>query len=186
MVIFNHQLRLLCVLSTSKKSHSLKIKNEKPRDRQTEEGTKRGKDRRDGRERGKSRGEERWWGKGKEAKVCLHISSADSDGTEDRQWVSVWKCAFESHSGKYVSHTEVSSSMPRPYLSQCSRGPIVFLEMKIVAPRDGKRYGNLAPGHIYGKNYNSERYMPLYLHCNSIHNSKDRETTSMSINRWMD
>ena len=45
---------------------------------------------------------------------------------------------------------------------------------------------NPTPGHISRQNYNSKRYIRLYVHSSTIHNSQDMEAASMSINRWMD
>ena len=44
-------------------------------------------------------------------------------------------------------------------------------------------FSNPTPGHLSGQNYNSKRYMQLYVHCSNIHNSQDMETTRMSIDR---
>ena len=40
--------------------------------------------------------------------------------------------------------------------------------------------------HLSGQNFHSKRYMHPYIHCNTIHNSQDMETTQMSINRGLD
>ena len=45
---------------------------------------------------------------------------------------------------------------------------------------------NPTPRHISGQNYNSKRYMHPYVQSSTIYNSQDMETTSMSIDRWMD
>ena len=42
---------------------------------------------------------------------------------------------------------------------------------------------NPIPGHISRENWNSKKYMHLYVHSSTIHNSQDREATQMSINR---
>ena len=36
------------------------------------------------------------------------------------------------------------------------------------------------------QNYNLKRYMHLYVHSSTIHNSQHIETTWMSIDSWMD
>ena len=43
--------------------------------------------------------------------------------------------------------------------------------------RTTMRFRNPTPGHISGQNYNSKRYMHLYVHSSTIHNSQDMETT---------
>ena len=42
------------------------------------------------------------------------------------------------------------------------------------------------PRHISGQNSNSKRYMHPNVHCSTIYNSQDMETTEMSIDRGMD
>ena len=44
-------------------------------------------------------------------------------------------------------------------------------------------YDPAIPGYISGQNYNLKRYMHPYVHCTTIHNSQDMETTQMSIDR---
>ena len=44
---------------------------------------------------------------------------------------------------------------------------------------------NLTLGHISQQNFPQKRHMHLYVHCSTIHNSQDMETTSMSTDRWM-
>ena len=41
-------------------------------------------------------------------------------------------------------------------------------------------------GHLSRQNRNLKTYMHLSIHCNTIYNSQDMETTSMSIDRGMD
>ena len=36
---------------------------------------------------------------------------------------------------------------------------------------------NPIPGHISGQNFHSKRYMYPYVHCSTIHDSQDMETT---------
>ena len=40
--------------------------------------------------------------------------------------------------------------------------------------------------HISRQNYNSERYMHLYVHSSTSHSRQNREITLMSIDGWMD
>ena len=40
--------------------------------------------------------------------------------------------------------------------------------------------------HIHRQNYNSKRYMHPRVHCRTIHNGQDNETTKTSISRCMD
>jgi len=42
------------------------------------------------------------------------------------------------------------------------------------------------PGHLSGQNFPCKRYMHLYVHCSTIHNSQDMETTQMSMtDEWI-
>ena len=41
-------------------------------------------------------------------------------------------------------------------------------------------------GHVSGVKYNSERYLDPSVHCSAVHNSQDREATSVSINRGIE
>ena len=43
--------------------------------------------------------------------------------------------------------------------------------------RTTARFSNPSPGQISGKNHTSKRYMHPYVHCNTVHNSQDMETT---------
>ena len=45
---------------------------------------------------------------------------------------------------------------------------------------------NPTPGHIFGENSNSERYMHPDVHSSTVYSSQDVEATIMSIDRWMD
>ena len=45
---------------------------------------------------------------------------------------------------------------------------------------------NPTPGHISGQNSNSKRYMHFCVHRSTIHSIQDMETTSMSIDRWIE
>ena len=36
------------------------------------------------------------------------------------------------------------------------------------------------------QNYNAKRYMQLYVHSSTIHNSQDTDTIYVSINTWLD
>ena len=45
---------------------------------------------------------------------------------------------------------------------------------------------NPTPGHISGENHNSKGYTHPSVHCSTIYNSQDMETTYMSIDRGMD
>ena len=45
---------------------------------------------------------------------------------------------------------------------------------------------NPTPGHISGKNYNSERYTYPCVHSSIIRDSQEMETTQVPINRWVD
>ena len=45
---------------------------------------------------------------------------------------------------------------------------------------------NPTPGHISGEKHKLKRYMHPSVHCSTIYNSQDKETTQMSINRAMD
>ena len=49
-----------------------------------------------------------------------------------------------------------------------------------------KKEGKKRPRHILWENHNSKRYMYPKVHCSTIHNSQDTETTYKSIDRWMD
>ena len=42
------------------------------------------------------------------------------------------------------------------------------------------------PGLISRENHNSKRYMHPNVHCSTIYNSQDMETTKKSFDRWMD
>ena len=52
--------------------------------------------------------------------------------------------------------------------------------------RTSIRPRNPTLGHISGQNSSQERHMHPHVHCNTIHNSQDMETTQMSIDRWLD
>ena len=41
------------------------------------------------------------------------------------------------------------------------------------------------PGHISRQNFHWIRYMHPYVHCSTICNSQDMETTYISVDRWM-
>ena len=45
---------------------------------------------------------------------------------------------------------------------------------------------NATPGHIPRENHNPKRYTHPTVHCSAIHNSQDKQTTSVSTDRWMD
>ena len=45
---------------------------------------------------------------------------------------------------------------------------------------------NPTPPPTSRQKHNWKRYMYLYVHSNTIHNSQDMETTYLSINRWVD
>ena len=48
------------------------------------------------------------------------------------------------------------------------------------------RSSNSTPWHISRQNYNTKRYVHLYVHSSPIYNSQDMETTYMTIDRGMD
>ena len=48
------------------------------------------------------------------------------------------------------------------------------------------KYSNPTFGHLSRKKHNLQRYMPPNVHCSTIYNSQDMETTYMSINRGVD
>ena len=59
---------------------------------------------------------------------------------------------------------------------------IATMENRMEVPQKTKNrvaiwFSNLIPGHTPRQNYNSKRYMHSYVHCSTIHNSQDMETT---------